>query len=141
VEEQKVEALYPGYYDHLDPYLFEATAMVKDAKDMEYVKAQILETFEKLKTTTIPAQELDDVKSHLRYQFAIGMNSTPSIAGTLAHYLGLRRTPETINKRYELYRKVTADDVKRVAQKYFVENERTIATLKFEAESAKARAQ
>jgi zinc protease len=69
------------------------------------------------------------------------MNSTPSIAGTLAHYLGLRRTPETINKRYELYRKVTADDVKRVAQKYFVENERTIATLKFEAESAKARAQ
>jgi len=141
VEEQKVEALSPGYYDHLDPYLFEATAMVKDAKDMEYVKAQILETFEKLKTTAIPAQELDDVKSHLRYQFAIGMNSTPSIAGTLAHYLSLRRTPETINKRYELYRQVTADDVKRVAQKYFVENERTIATLKFEAQSAKARAQ
>jgi zinc protease len=139
VEEQKVEDLFPGYYDHLDPYLFEATALVKDAKDIEYVRTQILETFEKLKNTPIPAQELDDVKSHLRYQFALGMNSTSAIAGTLAHYLGLRRTPETINKRYELYRKVTADDVLRVARKYFVEKERTIATLKFEPEPAKVR--
>jgi len=139
VDEQKVESLFPQYYDHIDPYLFEATAMVKDAKDLEYVTAQILETFENLKTTAIPAKQLDDVKSHLRYQFAIGMDSTSSIASTLAHYLGLRRTPETINKRYELYRKVTGEDVMRVAQKYFVEKGRTIATLKFEAEAGKAR--
>jgi zinc protease len=138
VEEQKVENLFPQYYDHLDPYLFEATAMVKDAKDMEYVRTQILETFGKLKATAIPAQELEDVKSHLRYQFAIGMNSTPAIAATLAHYLGLRRTPETINKRYQLYRNVTVDDVMRVANKYFIEKERTVATLKFEPGAAKA---
>jgi zinc protease len=141
VEEQKVEDLFPGYYDHVDPFLFEATALVKDAKDMEYVKAQILETFEKLKTTPIAAKELDDVKSHLRYQFAIGMNSTPAIAATLAHYIGLRRTPETVNKRYELYRNVTADDITRVAKKYFVETGRTIATLKFGPEPAKVSAQ
>jgi zinc protease len=140
VEEQKVETLFPGYYDHVDPYLFEATALVKDEKDMEYVTSQIMETFEKLKTTAIPASELDDVKSHLRYQFAIGMNSTPAIAATLAHYIGLRRTPETINKRYELYRNVTSEDVMRVAQKYFVEQGRTIATLKFDPEAAKVSA-
>jgi zinc protease len=105
---------------------------------MEYVTAQILETFEKLKTTPIPAKELDDVKSHLRYQFAIGMDSTSSIAATLAHYLGLRRTPETINKRYELYRNVTSDDVMRVAKLYFVDKGRTTATLKYD-EPAKGR--
>jgi zinc protease len=136
VEEQKVETLFPSYYDHVDPYLFEATAMVKDVKDMEYVTSKILETFEGLKTNAIPTSELDDVKSHLRYQFALGMDSTPSIAATLAHYIGLRRTPETINKRYELYRRVTADDVMRVAKKYFIEQERTIATLKYEPEPA-----
>jgi zinc protease len=139
VEEQKVEELFPGYYDHVDPYLFEATAMVKDGKDVEYVTAEILATFEKLKNTPIPAKELDDVKSHLRYQFAIGMNSTSSIAAALAHFIGLRRTPETINKRYELYRNVTADDVMRVAQKYFVEKGRTIANMKFEPEAGKGR--
>ncbi len=141
VEEQKVETLFPGYYDHVDPYLFEATAMVKDAKDIEYVTTQLLETFEKLKNVAIPSNELENVKSHLRYQFALGMDSTPAIAGTLAHYLGLRRTPETVNKRYELYRKVTAEDVMRVAKKYFVEKERTIATLKFEPETAEVRPQ
>jgi len=140
VEEQKVENLFPSYTDHMDPFLFEAIAMVKEAKDVNYVQEQILETFERLKTTPIPAQELEDVKSHLRYQFAIGMDSTPSIAATLAHYLSLRRTPETINKRYELYRSVTAEDVQRVAGKYFIEKERTIAGLQFEAGAAKARA-
>ena len=67
------------------------------------------------------------------------MDSTSSIAGTLAHYIGLRRTPETINKRYELYQQVTPDDVMRVAKKYFVENERAIATLKFEPARTEAR--
>jgi zinc protease len=138
VEEQKVEELSAGLYDHVDPYLFEATATVKDAKDMEYVRAQILETFEKLKTDPIPTNELDDVKSHLRYQFASSMDSTSSIAATLAHYIGLRRTPETINKRYALYRQVTPDDVQRVARKYFVESERSIATLTSGPASGKA---
>ena len=138
VEEQKVEELSAGLYDHVDPYLFEAIATVKDAKDMEYVRAQILETFEKLKTDPIPANELDDVKSHLRYQFASSMDSTSSIAATLAHYIGLRRTPETINKRYALYQRVTPDDVQRVARKYFVDSERSIATLTSAPASGKA---
>ena len=138
VEEQKVEDLSAGLYDHVDPYLFEATATVKDIKDLEYVKGQILGVFEKLKTEAIPARQLDDVKSHLRYQFALSMDSTSSIANTLAHYIGLRRTPETINKRYALYRQVTPADVQRVASKYFVEGERTIATLTSGPESKKA---
>jgi zinc protease len=139
VEEQKVEELFAGYYDHLDPYLFEATAMVKEPKDMDYVRTQVLDTFENLKNTPIPERELDDVKAHLRYQFAIAMDSTSSIAATLAHYLGLRRTPETINKRYELYRNVTSGDVMRVAKKYFVEQERTTATLTFEPGDGKVK--
>jgi zinc protease len=141
VEEQKVETLFPEYYDHADPYLFSATALVKDAADMGYVQSQILATFEDLKTTPVPAKQLEDVKSHLRYAFALGMNSTAAIAGTLALSVGLRRTPETINKRYELYQQVTADDVSRVAKKYFVEKERTIATLKFDPAKAEGRPQ
>ena len=139
VEEQKVEVVYPEYYDHADPFLFSATAYVKDAADLEYVRSEILATFEDLKTTPVPAQKLENVKSHLRYQFALSMDSTAAIAGTLAHYLGLRRTPETINKRYELYRQVTAEDVMRVASQYFVESGRTITTLRYQPEAAAGR--
>jgi zinc protease len=140
VEEQKVEDLSAGLYDHVDPYLFEATATVKDVGDVDYVRTQVLGVFEQLKTNPIPAAELDAVKSHLRYQFALSMDSTSSIAETLAHYIGLRRTPETINKRYALYQNVTPDDVQRVARKYFVESERSIATLTSAPEPGKASA-
>jgi zinc protease len=136
LDEQKVDALYPGYYDHVDPYLFSVMARVKDAADVEYVEQQILAAFEKLKQEPLPAAELESVKSHLRYQFALGMNSTAAIADTMAHYISLRRTPETINKRYALYQKVSPADVEAIAKKYFVENGRTVATLQFNAEPA-----
>jgi zinc protease len=135
LDEQKVDVLFPDYSDHVDAYLFSAVARVKDAADLEYVEQQILAAFEKLKQQPIPAEELESVKSHLRYQFALGMNSTAAIADTLAHYLSLRRTPETVNKRYALYQQVTPDAITAVAKRYFVDSGRTVATLQYEAES------
>jgi zinc protease len=101
----------------------------KNPGDLDYVEAQILAEIESLKTTPIPADELAAVKSHLRYQFALSMNSTSAIAGTLAHYLGLRRTPDTINKRYRLYDAVTPADIQATAQKYFTPEGQTIVRL------------
>ncbi len=130
VEEQKVDAMFPAYYDHRDPYLFSVVARVKEAKDTGYVRDQILAAIEQLRDEPVPAQPLEDVKSHLRYDFALSMNSTPAIASTLAHFVNMRGSPETINKRYALYQGVTAADVQRVAKQVFVEDERTIATLR-----------
>ncbi len=129
LEQQKVDVLYPGYYDHVDPYLFSVVARVKKPADIADVQSQILAEIEKLKTDLVPADQLEKVKSHLRYQFALSMDSTSAIAGTLAHYLGLTRDPETINKRYRLYQQVTPQDVQTVAKKVFVDTGRTIATL------------
>ena len=69
------------------------------------------------------------VKRHLRYAFALALDNSEAIADTLAPYMSLRRTPETINKVYAMYDEVTAEDIQRVARKYFQENSRTIATL------------
>ena len=129
IEQQTVDMLAPAYYDHLDPFPFSVIARVKDAKDVENVQNEILAVFEQLKTTPIPADRLEAVKSHLRYSFAMGMNSTGAIADTLAHYLGLRRTPETINKRYRLYAAVTAENIQATAKKYFLESGRSIIRL------------
>ncbi len=138
IEEQKVDALFPEYYDHRDPFLFSVVARVKKDEDVDYVREQILQTCEALRKDLIPADQLEAVKSHLRYQFALGMDSSSAIAGTLAHYLGLRNSPETINKRYALYRGVTADDVKAVAQRTFIETGRTIVKLNFDPAAAQS---
>jgi zinc protease len=130
LEEQIVDVLYPAYYDHMDPELFSVVARVKRAADIERVREAILAEFEKLKNEPVPEAELEKVKSHLRYQFALSMDSTGAIAGTLAHYLGLRRDPETINRRYRLYAATTPAEVRRVANAYFVEDARTDAVLR-----------
>jgi zinc protease len=129
IQEQKVDVLSPDNTDHLDPFLFVVTARVKEPRDVDYVQKQILDTFESLREQPVEAEKLEAVKSNLRYDFALGLNSTARVASTLAHFVSLRRTPETINKRYALYRQITPQDVQAAARKYFVPEGRTIVTL------------
>jgi zinc protease len=129
IKEQKVDALFSDFEDHRDPYLLTVGARVKDAKDVDYVKNEIIKTFNSFKTTTAKKDKLDAVKSNLRYSFALGLDNSEAIAAALAPYIALRRTPETINKVYDLYTVITAEDVESMARKYFVDTHRTIVTL------------
>jgi predicted Zn-dependent peptidase len=43
--------------------------------------------------------------------------------------VALKRTPETIDKLYALYGKLTPEDLRAAARKYLVESSRTIVTL------------
>jgi zinc protease len=129
IQEQKVDVLAGENADHVDPYLFEILARVKNPADMEYVQQQILETVAKFKDTLVPKDKLDGVKSHLRYSFSLGLDNNEAIAGAVARAVSLRRTPETLNRIYDLYAQLTPDDVRNVARKYFIENSRTIVTL------------
>ena len=65
----------------------------------------------------------------MRYSFARGLDSPGPIAETLAHYLQLTGDPDTVNRVYELYDAVTAEDVQRVATEYFAESNRTVIVL------------
>jgi zinc protease len=129
LEEQKVDVLSGGYTDHIDPYLFTVYTRVKKKEDMESVREAVLETLAGFKDTPVSAERLDKVKKHLKYRFALSMDNSEAIASTLAHYVALKPTPETINRLYEMYDKVTAEDIREVARKYFVENGRTMVTL------------
>ena len=57
------------------------------------------------------------------------MDSSEAIAGALAAYVGLRRTPLTIDKLFALYDTITPEDMREMAAKYFIDNHRTIVTL------------
>jgi zinc protease len=129
IDEQKVDVFGPSNPDHVDPYLFTVQARVKDPADMEYVRDQILETIAGFRDTLVDEERLAAVKSNLRYSFALSLNNSEAIAETLAHFMSLRDTPETINRIYEMYAAVTPADIQEIARKYLVENGRTIVTL------------
>jgi len=129
VREQKADALFGGAEDHVDPWLFQITARVKKPEDMDYVRGEILAAVKAFQEKPVDAAGLENVKKHLRYSAALRMNSSDAIASSLAGYVALRRTPETMNRLYEQYAQLTPDDVLKAAAKYLVENSRTIVTL------------
>ncbi|HXG63634.1 MAG TPA: pitrilysin family protein, partial [Blastocatellia bacterium] len=129
IKEQKVDALFYSFEDHLDPYLLTVAARVKDAGDLEYVREEINKTFASFRTASVDEDKLNAVKSHIKYAFALSLDSSEAIAATLAFYVGLRRDPETINKLYRVYDAITPDDLQVMANKYFVEGRRTTVTL------------
>ena len=106
---------------------------------MAYVQQQILDTFKRYTTELVSQQELDNTRSRFRYGFAQGMDSSEAIAGTLASYIALRRTPETLNKVFALADTVTPADIRDAARRYFTDNNRTIVTLNYKAGDQRAR--
>jgi zinc protease len=129
LKEQKLDSLSFSFEDRADPELFLVAAKLKDVKDTDYVRQQIMETYQRFVNEMVPKAKLDSTRSRLRYQFALGMDSSEAIAGTLAGYVGLRRTPATIDKVFSLYDTITPQDIREAAAKYFVDNHRTIVTL------------
>lgn len=129
VQEQKADALFGGAEDHVDPYMFEIMARVKKPADMDYVRGEILAAIKTFQDKPVDAARLESVKKHLRYSAALRMNASDAIASSLASYIALRRTPDTMNRIYEQYSQLTSEDVQKAAAKYLVENSRTIVTL------------
>jgi zinc protease len=129
LQEQKVDLLGPSFGDRMDPELFTVLARVKNPADVEYVREQILQTFQRYTRETIPQAMLDATRSRQRYSVALGLNSSNAIASGLAPYLSLGRTPETVNRVFALYDSLTPEQIRDIAARYFVDNNRTIVTL------------
>jgi zinc protease len=129
LKEQKVDELDASSGNHPDPELFTISARVKDRKDIDYVRDQILDTFKRITEETVDQVKLDATRSRIRYSFALRMNSSSAIANAVAPYIGLRRTPETINKLFALYQQITPEDIRTIAGRYFTTNNRTVVLL------------
>jgi zinc protease len=129
LKEQKVDQLETDFGNHPDPELFTIYARVKNPKDMDYVRDQILAAFERFTKEPVDQAKLDATRSRLRYAFALRMNSSPAIANALAAYIGLRRTPETVTKVFALYQRITPQEIQATAKQYFTPANRTIVTL------------
>ena len=129
LKEQKVDFVSAGGGDQIDPELFTIFTRVKKDADVAYVREQILANVRRYTEELIPQKKLDETRSRFRYGFAQQMDSSEAIARTLAEYIALRRTPETLNKVFALAEQVTPEDLREVARKYFREQSRTIVTL------------
>lgn len=129
IDEQKIRFIAGGAGDSRDPNLFTIQVSMVEKGDMAYVMAEIEKAIAKVKTQDVDAKLLAMTKSNLKYSFAMGIDTPGAIAQSLSHYIQLTGDPESINRLYALYDKVTAEDIKMVANKYFNMEHLTIATI------------
>ena len=134
LDEQVVDVITGGAVDSRDAPLFTILARVTDPDRIDYVRQAIVEEIDRMKVEPVDDAVLASTKSHMRYQFAMGLDNPGGIARMLSHYLQLTEDPETVNRVYRLYDAVTAEDIMRAATVYFADTKRTVVTLTQEAE-------
>ena len=129
VDEQKLRFLGGGAMDSRDPNLISIQASFINKDDFQYVRDEIKKAIEDVKKNGVDSKLLDETKSNLKYNFAMSIDNPDAIANSVSHYVYLTGDPESLNKLYAMYDKVTIDDIKMVADKYYNDSELTIATI------------
>lgn len=129
VDEQKARSLSAGGLDMVDPGLWSVNAVLVNQSDMTEVKNEIENVLSKLKTVEVDSAELSQAKNHIKYQYAMGIDSPGAIAESLAWYTWLSGDPSTVNKAYANYETITAEDIMEVANRYFVNEHLTVSTI------------
>ncbi|HYE25140.1 MAG TPA: pitrilysin family protein [Clostridia bacterium] len=147
VRDKKIAAFaagFSGFPGTKYPHLFAFYAVPLPNRSNQEVQSAIRAEIERLKTQDVSDDELKMFKTRARASLIRSLDSNPGLAGALA----------TMQMRYgdwrELFRqldrieKVTKADIRRVANKTFVENNRTVGvieTMKPAAASKGAQAQ
>ncbi len=129
VEEQKVRRLGAGALSTVDPGLWSVNTMLVNKDDMAYVKSEVDKVLSDLKNNPVDQQLLQQTKSHIKYQYAMGIDNPSDIAESLAWYTWLTGDPASVNKAYANYDAVTPEDIMEVAKKYFVPEHLTVGTI------------
>jgi zinc protease len=115
--------------DSFDPTLMTFTIQPRSGVDLARTEKVLYEELERLQTAEVPARELQKAKNQTLAAQYRQLKTIAGRAALLGHYevlLGDYRKLFSVDKEVEA---VTAADIQRVAKKYFLEKNRTVATL------------
>lgn len=132
LDEQKVVMMAAEAEPKRDPGLFRILARVRKADDLSGVRERIESALAEAANKPIDSDRLDAIKSHLRYEFAGSLQSADAVARAVGASIATTGRPDSMNELYAAYDRLTPDDLKRVAGRYFDRANRTVVTLQSE---------
>ena len=136
IEDQSVDQLLTDFPFNKDPNLNLIYIRLTDENHAAAVEAAVLDTLARARTELIDVGKLEQTKSRLRYAFTATLDNSQSIGSMLAQFVQFDRTPETVNQMYATLEALTADDVRRIADRYFTDASRVTVSLSNAAEMA-----
>jgi len=136
VRERMVDQFFAQPPMDIDPGLFGVGARLTDPKFAGAVNAAIAATLIRARSELLPAERVAQTQSRVKYSFAATLDSAASIGSTLATFVHFERDPETLNRLYASFDRVTPQDIQDAANLVFLDSNRasisiaTDATLK-----------
>ncbi|HSM62917.1 MAG TPA: insulinase family protein, partial [Gillisia sp.] len=127
VDEQK-QALQIGAFNisHEDYGLYIIYGIPLGDVNLDTLMAGIDEEVEKIQNELISDREFGKLQNTFENRFVNSNSSIEGIAGSLASYHELYGNTDLINKEIEIYRSITREDIKRVANQYLGPNQRLV---------------
>ena len=93
---------------------------------LETLYDNIDEEIEKLKTELISDREYEKLQNEFENNFVSTNSSISGIANSLASYYLLHDNVNLINERLDIYKSITKEEIKDVANKYLNKNSRAV---------------
>ena len=112
-----------------DPNLFFAISIMNQGRTSAEGEKEIHEVLDAMKTTPVPADELEKAKNQEIAGFILGRETSKEKADALGRYSVIGKNPNLINTDLSNYLKVTAADIERVAREYFTPARATVLTV------------
>jgi predicted Zn-dependent peptidase len=131
-EEQGLTREAPGAWmgpgSRLDP-LFIITADPKDPHTLEKVEAAVLRELDRIKVEPVSERELRRVSNQMEASLVRALGSNAGLAFRVGFYAALRGDWRALLTDMERIKRVSSEDIMRVAQTYFTEENRTVGWL------------
>ncbi len=129
-EDQAALSVFASVDGKKDPGLFIITVMnIKQGHTTEKMTSIINESLEKLKTESVTERELEKARNQIETGHIFGLQTNFIRGIRIGFSLTMTGDPLRFIKDLDKYRSTTADDIKRVAKKYFTPENRTVVRL------------
>jgi len=128
-ERQLAVAAFGGANLIEHPNLFYAVAIVQPGQKPEDAVNALIAELDKLKAEPITDRELQRTKNQFARDYILNRESNQQKATQLAHAAVIHGQITTADGEFDIFQKITAADVQRVARTYFTPENRLVITL------------
>lgn len=111
------------------PNLFVIFAKPRHPHTSTEVELSIYEEIKRIKTNAVSTRELEKSKNQLKADFIKNLDSNLELANMISYFEILIGDYRYITNHIKIIEKVTPEDIMRVANKYFIPENRTVANL------------
>jgi zinc protease len=129
VDKQWVDFVAGDADPHRDPFLFGIYARARGDELLPKVEGAIRDAIAELQRKPVDAARLQRIKSHLRYSFAVSLDSPLAVARQVGQLLWLTGDVAALNQLWREIEAVQPPDVQKAAKEVFQDKGMTAVTL------------